>query len=422
MKRFLSFFLLCACCLVPRPADAGTLEDEVRELKQIVQELKKTVETQQDEIRALKSAPPAPAIVTEPGPSSGPRLSPAQGRWNPDIGVVADVVYRSDTPKADEEGADRVSVRELELIFGSAVDPYSRLDATLAIGDFEEMSVEEAYLTRFALPLDLTARIGRFKPRLGKAIAVHRDSLDTVDEPLVVQRYFGAEGLSKTGVDVTRGIELPWPVLHEATIGVLEGGNGEEGTAFGSTRRRPTVYGHLKNYLDIDDVTSLEIGLSDAIGSRDEDSEFEVNVLGIDGTLIRHFGPSRRLKLQGEVFNLNRTDSFFETAVDDGAGNLLFFADDLDGNVWGGYALADFRIDAQWAAGFRYDNVQLVDRPVDALEHQDEGYTGYLTFYQSEFARWRVQFSHFDLTDGSDDNQVMVQGTFSIGEHKHKLS
>lgn len=420
MKKLFSF-IFCVLLCAPQAAgaqDLPMLEVQVQELRQMVKDLRDTVQKQQAEIADLRRAAPAGPSYTVPGPSAGPKYGT---KALPEIGAVADVVYRSDSPKLDEEGADRVQVRELELTLGGAVDPYSRLDSTLAFTEDEGVDLEEAYLTRFELPLDLTARVGRFKPRIGKALSVHRDSLDTVDEPLVIQRYFGLEGMSKTGVDVTRGIDLPWPVVHQATFGVLEGGNGEEGTVFGSARRRPTIYGHLKNYLDIDDWTNLEIGFSDAIGSRDEDSEFEVNVFGIDGTLVRHLGPSSGLKLQGEIYNVNRTDSYFETSVDDGSGNLLFYADDYDGNVWGGYALADFRINERWAAGFRYDNVQLVDRPVDSPEHEDEGYTGYLTFYQSEFARWRAQYSHFDLTDGTDDNQVLLQGTFAIGEHKHKI-
>ncbi len=405
--RILMILILCMGCLVPATANAdemALLALQVRELTQTVRDLKLTVENQSREIAILKNQTPPPfttsGLVSSP---AAPASRSLQGRWNPDIGVVADSVLKLDSPKADAEGADRLSVRELELVFGSAVDPYSRFDATISFSDFEAASLEEAYLTCFELPWDLKARIGRFKPRVGKAIPVHRDSLETVDEPLVIQRYFGLEGYNKTGLDVSKILDLPSPVTHEFTAGILEGGNSEGGTAFGSTKRRPTIYAHLKNYADINEATGLEAGGSYLVGSRDADSNFEVQILGLDGTWIHHLNSVQNVKLQGEVFHMNREET-------------------EDSSLWGAYGLVDFRINSQWAVGFRFDDVELVDNPVSNPNKADIGYTGHLTFYQSEFARWRAQFSHIDLANGNDDNQVLLQGTFAIGEHKHKLT
>ncbi|MGH7197573.1 MAG: hypothetical protein ACREH5_02375 [Candidatus Omnitrophota bacterium] len=420
MSKKLSILLVfCVCCAIPKSGWAlettSGIESQLKQLIQTVNDLKLIVESQQREIATLKMArQEAPSVLQAPASRA------LQGRWNPDIGVVADTVLLLDSPKEDEEGADRVSVRELEVVFGSAVDPYSRLDVTLAISDFEEMALEEAYLTRFGLPWDLKARVGKFKPRVGKAIPVHRDSLDTVDEPLVIQRWFGVEGYNKSGVDMSRLLDLPWPVVHEVSFGVLEGGNGEEGTAFGETRRRPTLYSHLKNFLDIDDVTSLEAGVSHLVGSRDEDASFEVQILGLDGTFIHHFSPTQSIKLQGEVFYMSREESAFDLE-DETTGEI--FSEDIDDNrnLWGGYALIDLRVHPQWSIGARYDDVQLVDGSIAGLERADRGYTGYVTFYQSEFARWRAQYNYIDHQDGLTESQVLIQGTFAIGEHKHKL-
>ncbi len=416
MKTFL-IAVLCVCCLLPAQkagaepaayeAQLQFLVSRVEQLTQTVQDLKLTVDSQRREIDFLKSAREIPAqaqnTASSPSIMSVPKPS---GRFAPEIGAVADTVLKLDSPKTDTGGSDRVSVREIELVLGSNVDPWSRFDATIAFNEDSTAELEEAYLTRFELPFDLMARIGRFKPRIGKVLPVHRDSLDTVDDPLVIQRYFGPEGMNKSGVDVTKLLDIPSPMVHQVTFGVLEGGNGEGGTAFGSTKRRPTIYGHLKNYLDITDVTNLELGISDAIGSRDQDARFEVNVLGLDATLIHQLNANQTLKFQGEVFNLDRKESLFQ---------------DVDGNLWGVYGLVDFRINSQWAAGFRFDSAELVDNPITNPHKADVGYTGYLTFYQSEFARWRLQLNHIDLAVGDDDNQFLVQGTFAIGEHKHKL-
>jgi hypothetical protein len=425
MKRFLAAVVLCALCTLaetPR-AHAGEIEvlsSQVKELSMLVQDLSLTVQNQQREIALLKGQTPPPFTTSGQAPSAGGRS--LQGRWNPDLGVVADTTLKLDSPRnVDTEGADRVSVREVELVFGSPVDPYSRLDATISFSDFEDPSLEEAYYTHFGLPWETTARLGKFKPRVGKALAVHRDSLDTVDEPLVIQRYFGVEGLNKSGVDLKIPVDLPWAVTHEVSMGVLEGGGGEGGTIFGQTRRHPTLYAHLKNYLDVTDVTGLELGVSGMTGSRDADSAFETQVLGFDGTLIHRYADQRHLKLQGEAFRVSKSESFVET-LDDATGDIFFDDVDDNRNLWGGYLLADLRFHPQWATGFRFDRVEIADAPVADSDTGDTGYTGYLTFYQSEFARWRAQFTHIDLSNGSEDNQFWLQGTFAIGEHKHKLS
>ena len=413
MKRVFFILLLSFWVHGPALADPG-LGSQVAELKLMVQELQQTVVRQQEEIDVLKAAsqvalsaqavvePSAMATASAPTAPGVPG-SPTRGRWNPDIGVIADTVLKLDSPKSDADGADRVSVRELELVMGSAVDPYSRFDASIGFSDLEEVHLAEAYLTRFDLPLGSTARIGRFKPKAGKALLYHRDVIETVDYPLVVQRYFGADGLNKTGVDLTAPLDLPLDSAHEVAFGVLEGGNGEGGTAFGDTRRRPTLYGHLRNFWDVSETSNLEIGVTQMAGSADADVSYETNITGVDGTFLHLYGPDQRLKLQAELFYMDRQEA-------------------LDEDLIGTYALADVRFQKQWSTGFRFDYVEPVNNPLDNPNGADIGYTGYLTFYQTEFARWRVQMTHIDQADGEDDNQVMLQGIFSIGEHKHKLA
>lgn len=426
MKKLSIFFVSVCLTLMLANPDAraeSSLEEEFKAMKAEfavmqtkMEKLEATVQSQQEQITVQKESKQvyenriheleeklADAGVVRPQPVAS--AVPPKTQWLPEIGVVGDVVYTQNSSKEDTEGSDRVALRELELVFGSNVDPYSRFDAVISFSDTEDPSLEEAYLTRFGLPFDTTGRLGKFKPKVGKALGVHRDSLDTVDEPLVIQEYFGAEGMNKSGLDFSSTLPFDGPVTQQVTLGVLEGGNGEEGTAFGDTRRRPTIYSHLKNYVDLNDTTGLELGFSHMIGSRDEDSRFEVQVLGSDVTLTHNFTANQTLKLQGEAFHLDRKET-----------------EGFDGNLWGAYALADLRFHPQWSTGFRYDYVQPVDNDrSENPDKEDVGYTGYLTYYQSEFARWRLQFTHKDMITGKDDNAVYLQGTFAIGTHKHKL-
>lgn len=377
-----------------------TLEKKVMQQDTAIAQGSALNDTYQKRIEDLEDQLEARPAVSGETVASGTKSA----KWTPDIGVVADTVYSYTSSRDDEEGNNRLSVREVELIIGSDIDPYSRLDVTAAFSDEEDPSLEEAYITRFGLPLDATARLGKFKPKVGKVLQIHRDSLETVDNPLVIQRYFGVEGLNKSGVDLTVPLNVPWDLSHEATIGVIEGGNGEDGTAFGTSKRAPTMYARLRNYAELSDVTGLELGLSHMAGSGGDEPDFDARILAADLTLTQQLGANQQLKLQNELFNLNRRKTV-----------------DADGNLWGGYSLFDYKFHPRWSTGLRYDYVELVDNPSDSIHDRDEGKTAYLTFYQSEFARWRLQYNHREVASGRDDHSVYLQGTFSIGDHKHKL-
>lgn len=402
--RIYSFLLLFLCCGSLASGEESSVEETIKAMKLQIAAMQAKIDELEAKVAPQRETVQAQAPMDKQGDKP---------EWLPNIAVVADIVYKQDTAKQDTDGADRVSVRELLLILGSEIDPYSRLDATIAFSDLEETALEEAYLTRFGLPFDANARFGKFKPNIGKALTVHRDGLETVDEPLVIQRYFGAEGYNKAGADITKTLNVPWPVAHEVSVGVLEGGNGEEGTIFGETRRRPTIYSHLKNAVDLNDATGFELGVSHMIGSRDVDTQMEVQVLGADAALTHELNSRQRIKLQGEAFHLMRQESMIEFTEEDSSVTLR----DVDGTLWGAYGLLDLRVHPRWSTGFRYDYVQPVDN--DRLvnpESAETGYTGYLTFHQSEFARWRAQFTRTDLITGKEDNAFMLQGTFTIGE------
>lgn len=386
------------------PVWADPVSQDNTELMQELKELRQLLERQQARIEALEreiarratpvqAAPPA-VSATSPIPSALPGQI---GAVLPEIGLVGDIVATSSQESADTEGNDRIAAREVELVVGSYVDPYSRFDATFAFSDFEEAALEEAYLTHWGLPWDLKGRFGRFFPKIGKAAAIHRDQLSTVDEPIIVRRYWGSEGFFRTGADLTHLFEGPGGWVLEPSAGILEGGAGEGGGTFGSTRRRPTVYSHLKAFKDLSDAANVELGLTHLAGSSDADAAFEVNVLGVDATYLNALTPTAKLKLQGEFYLQQRDEA----------------------HPWGAYLLADYRFAPRWSVGGRLDHARRIDTA--APRHADEGGSLFLTFHQSEWARWRLQYRHEERANEKTDDAVFLQGTFAIGTHKHQL-
>lgn len=430
LSLFLSAVLWCSG-VQPAWAQAESdaleaLRSQVQQMTEAVRQLTDTVQSQQARIAQLEQAntglrqqavaSPGAAAV-RPLPSAGQRLSPSGNlsAFNPEIGVVADLVGQLSESSADGEGNDKLSARELELVFGHPIDPYSRLDVTATFSDFEAASLEEAYVTHWGLPGEIKARFGRMRPKVGKASPLHRDSLDTVDEPLVVAQYLGGEGLSRTGIELSGFLPTPWTsVTHELTGGVMEGGVGEGGTMFGATRRRPSYYARLRNFWDISDASNLELGTTYLLGSKDADSGFEVNTLGLDATVTHFITPNNKLKWQNELYVQGRDEAF---AIDN-----LGARTEFNNRPWGWYSLLDYRLSPRFGVGGRFDYVEPVDIDPDLLvRHGDTALSSYLTFYQSEFARWRLQLRHTNFALGGDDNAVFVQGTMAIGVHKHQL-
>jgi hypothetical protein len=408
--------------------DIAALRQDVQRLAALVQQLSTTVQAQAERLAAIERTGPQPGPVAslpstpvaQPGAPPVTALSRQAGggnlsAFNPEIGVVADVAAQLSESSQDGEGNDKLSVREVELVFGHPIDPYARFDTTITFSDFEEPAVEEAYITHGGLPGELQAKAGRLRPKIGKATTTHGERLETVDYPLVVRRFLGTEGLFRTGLELTGFLPTPWTaVTHELTVGAMEGGVGEGGTLFGATRRRPSFYGHLKNFWDISETSNAELGATYLVGSKDADARWEVNALGLDATLTHFVTPTNKLKWQNEAYLQDRDESF---SIAEGDART-----DFTGHPWGWYSLLDYRLSPRLGIGGRFDYVEPIDAdPALLARHAETAWSGYLTLYQSEFARWRVQFRHTNFATGGDDNALFAQGSFIIGVDRHPL-
>ena len=89
---------------------------------------------------------------------------------------------------------------------------------------------------------------------------------------------------------------------------------------------------------------------------------------------------------------------------------------------WGLYSLLDYRLSPRFAAGGRFDYVEPIDvDPAGLVRDADTAWSGYLTFFQSEFTHWRLQFRHTNFAAGGDDNTIFAQASVTIGVDKHPL-
>jgi hypothetical protein len=345
--------------------------------------------------------------LTAPEPLSAPSGNIFQS-MNPDISIIGDFIghYTS------EEGGnfdDEFLFREVELGFSAAVDPYARADFFIGLGQEEdgewEVGLEEGYVTFLSVPWGLQPRLGRFKSTFGKANPVHAHALPWVEYPLVIQNYFGDEGLAGDGVGVHWLVPNPWDKYIELSY---EATNNDNAMFAGQESDDLLHVVHLKNFFDLSDASTLELGLSYATApNNDGHGGSRTDIAGVDLTF--RWRPPRAGLYKSFLW---QTEYMAASAELPGG----------DVDSWGLYSALDFQFARRWTVGTRYDHSEM---PYDSDLHEN-AYSGFLTFMQSEFLYWRLAYRHMErnyitLIDEEDADEIFLQVNFGLGPHRaHK--
>lgn len=439
MKKLTAFLILVFCffciakCKEARANEAmlAALQEQVAGLSDIVKSLQSTVHNQNQLIEAqgakivyLEGSIEKGAVISKPAtePAGAPKMAGLSQGLNPEIGLVASIQANSTQSREDEEGNDTIALKEAELSISQYVDPFSRLDGVIAFNDnLEEQNVdiEELYYTHWGIPLGFRGQIGKFRSKIGKQNLLHMHQLETVDYPLVIRDFFGEEGLASSGARLQNLIPNPWDIPVEVTGEVLRGNNG---TSFSGISRRPIFNSHVSTFFQTSENTNLELGgtaifgdenpaviafeedaLSDPEISEAGSDKYGVRVFGADATFKWDLPEGRSIKWQNEIYFQNRGSNTRHT-------NLF---------PWGFYSLIDHRISKRFSAGVRVDYVE----PLDFVDHNTVGISPYLTFWQSEFADFRLQYSHTRPADGGlePNHEVFLKANVLIGAHKHPV-
>lgn len=344
----------------------------------------------------------APAAGSQPTGLGGSLRSAIQS-FNPDISLNADFLgqYRNHEGGNPER---KFALREMELGFSGNVDPYTRADMILAIspndGDWN-VDLEEGYLTFLQLPYNLQARVGQFREEFGRANPIHLHALPWTDYPLVIQRYFGEEGLKGAGAELSWLVPNPWDqyiaLIYEVT-------NNDNANVFaGDQSDDLTHLLRLKSFRDLSSDATLEYGASFATGPNDHGH-------GSNRSYVEGLDVTYRWKPKG----MGLYKSFlWQTEV-------LACQADLRGgqeSTWGMYTAVEYQFERQWRVGARFDRTQL---PFSS-SLDETGYSAYVTFLQSEFVFWRLAYMFIDrnFRDNGvgDEQRVQLQVNWTLGAH-----
>ena len=380
-------------------------ERTISELREELEELKGSLAIARPEEEELDSL--LEELTTEAAPvEQQVGLVESVGRafqsFNPDISINADFIgHYSSCEGGDLD--DEFLLRHLELGFTGNIDPYTRADVFIGFGRHGgewHTHVEEAYLTYLGLPWDLQPRVGRFKSTFGKANPVHLHALPWVEYPLIIQNYFGHEGLSGDGIGVSWLIPNPWDKYIELTYEVIN----NDSSLFAGEETDDFVHlFHLKNFFDLSSASTLEAGATFATAPNDEGhGGNRTMVEGLD--LTYKWRPPQAGKYRSFLW---------QTEV------LAAQADLIGGQetTWGAYTAADYQFARRWVIGGRYDYSQM---PYSSSRHE-HGLSAYFTFLQSEYLFWRLGYEYVDrnfrVHGDKQEHEVFLQCNFSLGAH-----
>jgi hypothetical protein len=371
------------------------------------------------ELEGMQRRDTIPGAVVGGGPAA---------RLLPDISVVGDLAADLSPEGSTQETGDRFAVREIEVAFQAAVDPYFRGDVFLGFSDAEGVAVEQAYLTATSLPWGLEARLGRFLMPFGKQNTTHRHDLHTVEYPWVIQRFLGEEGLKGTGVWASR-VFAPFGFYQELLVNAVDRlGEPVEGLATAEpTNKKLGGLGYLarlRNYVDLSQASNMELSFSAMTGKRaqpvDVPETDEVNAfaqrqttLGADFTFRwrpLQQGLYRSLIVQGEVMHQINHDPGEAVELPDGTVDFLGPRRDFTG----AYGFARYQVSQRTFLGARFDWVQDPEADGEALTAG----SGYLEFFPSEFSKLVAAFERLSPGGGDAVNRIILQATFALGPHK----
>jgi len=314
---------------------------------------------------------------------------------NPAISVISDVRgwYTSEGPRNFD-----MELHELETSYRSVIDPFARADVYVGIGHHDgefEFELEEAYLTTLSLPFQLQVKAGKFRSNVGKINRLHPHALPFIDVPAVYANFFGDEGLNDQGASVS------WLVpnsrfYQELSVEVTRGPAENESFAHDPDGNKMLYTSHLKNFWDLSDNTSLELGLSGLAGPNSEGKNSFL--AGVDITYKwkpLQFNTYKSFTLQVEAFRSRK----------ERVGASI--------NADGLYALVNYQLARRWFVSGRFDHADLPDDP----DWNEKAVSTTLGWYLSEYQKIELGGRTSWGPNLDQSYQALLGIVFVIGTH-----
>lgn len=427
------------------PMSAIASDQDVAELKSMLQQLRSDyesrIQTLENRLAAAEQkserATPQPASTPAPAvPTPTPTPVASANAFNPGIGLVLNGTYHSFSdpaggdvpgfPSGEEAGRGNAgfSLGESELSLAADIDDRFRGKLTFSLADdggSTAVELEEAFLAT-NIGDGTRVQAGRFLSDIGYMNPQHTHTDDFADRPLPYRMLLN-------GAYKDDGLGIAWVAPADTFIEV--GGEYLRGQQFpsggSSDRGKGAWTAHLKVGDDIGFSSSWLAGLSyldtraegrltGAAGAEDSftgDSKLWI------ADAIWKWAPngdptSRNFKLQGEYFWRDEDGQF----TPNGSGAINYAA-----KQQGWYAQAVYQFMPQWRIGLRTSALKaddpgtaLAGTALDTQGHDPRDYSAMLDWSNSEFSRVRLQYTRDESRPISED-QWSLQYIMSLGAH-----
>lgn len=335
------------------------------------------------------------------------------------------------------------NLQAAEVSLMGAVDPYFTAETHLLYfidpeGE-SQVELEEAFVTTTSLPYGLELEVGQFLTEFGRINPQHPHSWDYQDQPVILSRFFGEDGLR--GVGARAGWLVPAPWFMQLHFGV-QNADGEAMVSFSASDEvfderpiagRPFVdqdvrslddmlyHLRLENSWDLSEESTVLLGASALFGPNATGDDGDTQIYGLD-LLLKHkpedsFHGSSAVTWQSEfLFRDYHADSF----VDEGDPTVIgdetsFGSESL--KDWGLYTQLLYGIAPDWQLGLRYeyssgdgdnfdsDTVSLTSNQVDPYRDTRQRFSPLISWRLSEYSRLRFQYN-LDTTHWLDDDDA----------------
>ena len=406
-------------------ADSATRADSIT----LVRELEKELAAGRDTVTTGTAAPRAAGGYMNIGFVS---LIDAGWSSEKDVGALQ--------PGDHDPKVRGFTIPNTELTFDGAVDPYFKGFANLVFkidGEGETgVELEEAYLLTSSLPYSLQIKAGQFFTEFGRQNPQHPHSWAFVDQPLILNRMFGPDGMRGQGLRLSW--LLPTSFYTEAMVTVANS-NGETMSSFRSEEstefhggsvverdveglRDMVIAPRLATSVDISGTQTLLLGASAAFGPNNSGLSARTKIYGVDA--YWKWKPEAAqagfpfLSLQAEAL-VRRYDTA-ERNLDDSP-DVILPAGRLKDR--GAYAQLLYGIKPRIVAGLRGDWSYRDDSQfISAFRINRFRLSPNVTWYPTEFSKFRVQYNYDDREGFGKDHSLWFQFEFLLGAHAaHKF-
>lgn len=381
--------------------------------------------------------------------AGGPQPSPQGQRgmfMNIGFSGLADFGWSSEPDVGILQGGDHdpavrgFTIPNAEISLDGAVDPYFRGFASIVYkldaGGETGVELEEVYFLTTSLGWNFQIRGGQFFTEFGRQNTQHPHAWSFVDQPLVLNRMLGPEGLRSQGARLSWLAPTSW--YTEAMVGVFNSA-GETTSSFRSEASSEIhggapvtrsvrglqdllVVPRIAASVDVAPTQTVLAGVSAAFGPNNSGADARTRIYGADvywkWKSARATAGFPFVSIQAEAL-FRRYDAAERVAVDDPGVTLP--NERLSDR--GMYSQILWGVKPRIVLGLRGD---LVSGSAAAL-NPDLHASRYrvspnVTWYPSEFSKFRVQYNLDHRKGVGTDHSLWFQFEFILGAHAaHKF-